>query len=672
MCGIAALIGGSQAVDLEALRAMTSVVTHRGPDDEGYVVFQGASLTPEVFGGPDTPQACRASRHAYLPSEGSALVAGRYAAGLGHRRLSIIDLSPAGHQPMCLSDRGAWIVYNGEIYNYVELRAELQALGHVFTSESDTEVILAAYARWGTACLQRFEGMFAFVIIDRAGKQLFAARDRFGIKPLYYRIADDGTLAFASEIKQFAVLLGWRAAVNGQRAYDFLSWGVVDHTDETLFSGVFQLRNGQFVRLAFDALPELQGGTRLPATTWYDPDVTPYSGTLDQAAVEFRRLMEESVRVHLRADVPVGSCLSGGLDSSTVVCLMSRELSRAGTHGLQRTFSACSHVPRFDERQYIEEVVRDTRVAPSFTYPQVDELFALLDRIAWHQDEPFGSSSIFAQWQVFALAQAAGVKVMLDGQGADEQLAGYGEFFGVNFAQLLRSLRWCSLVVELQQAKRLHGVGLGAAAKQVMDVMLPDALRLPLRRLAGKSSDRPAWIDVAALGAAPGDPLVASGQRHARSVNALSRAQLFHSNLQMLLHWEDRDSMAHSVEARVPFLDHRIVEFALSLPPEYKLHAGMTKRVMREAMRGVLPERIRARTDKLAFVTPEEVWAREQAPQAFVAGVRNAVEASAGILTARALELAQDITAGRAPFSFALWRMVSFGAWMRRFGVGLA
>jgi len=669
MCGIAALIAGHPAVDIRVLRAMTRAVRHRGPDDEGYVAFHSETLAPEVFGGPDTPEACRAPHHPYLPAGDAPSGASDFAVALGHRRLSIIDLSPAGHQPMCSPDRNVWIAYNGEVYNYLELRGELEALGHEFTSHSDTEVLLAAYAQWGTTCLDRFNGMFAFVLVDSSRRRLFAARDRFGVKPLYYWVAPDGTLAIASEIKQFMVLPGWRALVNGQRTYDFLNWGVIDHTEETLFKGVYQLRNGECLEVRLGSPPALDGGARLAARSWYDLKGDSFSGTLNDAAHEFRRLVEDSVRVHLRADVPVGSCLSGGLDSSTIVCLMNDALRQAGAQGLQRTFSACSHLEPFDERRHIDDVIRHTGVEANYVYPDLNDLFPLLDRITWHQDEPFGSTSIFAQWQVFALAAQAGVKVMLDGQGADEQLAGYQEFFGTNFAHLFRTWRWFRLMSEIREAKQIHGYGALWAAKHVMDTLLPDPARMALRRLGGKSIAEPSWLDLRLLGAAPGDPLAAAGQRRAASINTLSRAQLLRSNLQMLLHWEDRDSMAHSIEARVPFLDHRLVEFVLSLPSEYKLSHGITKRVLREAMRGVLPERIRMRMDKLGFVTPEEVWVREQAPHQFRAASRDSVAVSRGILTPRALVLAEGITSGRLPFTFVLWRMVSFGAWMGRFNV---
>jgi asparagine synthase (glutamine-hydrolysing) len=592
-------------------------------------------------------------------------------AALGHRRLSIVDLSPAGHQPMCTADRNCWITYNGEIYNYLELREELRALGSAFSTRSDTEVMLAAYRQWGRGCLQHFNGMFAFVLFDRARRKLFAARDRFGVKPLYYWISPEGLIAFASEIKQFTVLPGWQARVNGQRAYDFLNWGVSDHTDETLFRGVFQLRGGEALELDLDSgeLSRVSAGGRLPAYCWYELQGRPFAGTPVDAGHAFRALLMDSIRLHLRADVPVGSCLSGGLDSSSIVCVMNDLLRAQNVGALQRTFSACATVTRFDEREFIDDVVRQTGTDAHFVYPSLEELFPLLDRITWHQDEPFGSTSIYAQWHVFRLAAENGVRVMLDGQGADEQLAGYHGFFAARYSDLLRGLRWTTLWQEVQRARELHGHPPLLSVKYALNGVLPEWLRQPLRRFAGRPANNVPWLDMAALGAESGDPFRRIASSGSTSVAAMSRAQLTATSLPMLLHWEDRDSMAHSVEARVPFLDYRLVEFVLGLPDDYKIAGGVTKRVLRDGMRGVLPEKIRTRIDKLGFVTPEEVWLREDGPVHFRKALRDSVDASGGVLKPEVSKLLDAMIEGRQPFSFLIWRLISFGAWMRVFSV---
>jgi len=670
MCGIGALLAARGALSSEALRAIQKTVRHRGPDDEGVVCFQSNDWTPHAEGGPDTPPEVYSAGLPYSPTPATDQL-GDSALALTHRRLSILDLAPTGHQPMCTGDRACWIAYNGEIYNYIELRDELARLGHAFHTKSDTEVILAAYQQWGRECLHRFNGMFAFLLIDRTRRVLFAARDRFGIKPLYYWISPHGLVALGSEIKQFSVLPGWSPRVNGQRAYDFLNWGLFDHTDETLFEGVFQLRGGEALELDLgsEALRRAVPNRRLPVYRWYELKPQSFSGTLAEAGQEFGRLLTDSVRLRLRADVPVGSCLSGGLDSSSIVCVMNKLLRQDDAHALQKTFSACSSVRRFDEREFIDEVVQHTTTDAHYVYPRLEELFGALDRITWHQDEPFGSTSIYAQWHVFQLAAENGVKVMLDGQGADEQLAGYHGFFGARYSGLLRRLHWLTLLDETRAARALHGYPTTLGLKYALNGVLPEWLRQPLRRLAGRPANSAPWLEMAALRADPVDPFRKAAPAGLGSVATMSRAQLTATSLPMLLHWEDRDSMAHSIEARVPFLDYRLVEFVLGLPEDYKIASGVTKRVMREGMQGVLPEKIRNRADKLGFVTPEEVWLREEGTVHFRKALRDSMDASGGILKPDVMRLLEETVEGKRAFSFLIWRLISFGAWMRVFSV---
>jgi asparagine synthase (glutamine-hydrolysing) len=570
---------------------------------------------------------------------------------------------------MCTHERGVWIAYNGEVYNHLELRQELEAEGIQFATRSDTEVLLAAYQRWGSKCLERFNGMFAFVLVDLGRGTAFAARDRFGVKPLYYRIGAGGTIAFASEIKQFAALPDWKPALNGQRGYDFLAWGLFDHTDETLFEGVYQLRGGEFTEIELDdrGVPR-RAGTRLQTMRWYNLSAEPFSGSFNEASMRMGELLADSVRLRTRSDVPVGSCLSGGLDSSSIVCLLHRELLGLGA-GTQKTFSAVATLQAYDESRFIDEVVRTTGVDAHRVEPGVDGLFRALDQVAHHQDEPFGSTSVYAQWHVFALSARHGVKVMMDGQGADEQLAGYHGFFGVLLGSLLRSGRWSEFVSEVGAIRRAHAYPMNWCLQQSLNNVLPEILRRPLRRLAGRTSAQPDWLDLSRLRAIPVNPYIAAGHAGAKSIADMSEAQLLASSLPMLLHWEDRNSMAHSVEARVPFLDYRLVEFVLGLPDEYKLSAGVTKRVLRQAMLGVLPETIRGRMDKLGFATPEEVWMKSDSPKLFRDALCEAIASSNGILRPSALSVLNRMIDGKIPFSFLPWRLISFGTWVRKFGV---
>jgi asparagine synthase (glutamine-hydrolysing) len=582
---------------------------------------------------------------------------------LGHRRLSIVDLSPAGHQPMCTADRRYWIVYNGEVYNHNELRKELEKAGNKFVGHSDTEVILASYAQWGKDCLSRFNGMFAFIIFDAKERKLFAARDRFGVKPLYYWRSPDGLLAFASEIKQFTVLPGWDARMNGQRVYDFLNWGLMDHTRETLFRDVYQLQGGEAleVRLA-------ENRPDLPVYRWYHLKPGGFHGTQDKAAAEFHRLLKDSVRLRLQADVPVGSCLSGGLDSSSIVCLVNDILHDSGDEKFQKTFSATSSIRMYDESRFIAEVVNTRKIEAHYIHPELDNLFTTLEELAWHQDEPFGSTSIYAQWNVFKLAADNQMKVMLDGQGADEQLAGYHSYYAPLFVDLFRRLRWLTLIREVRAIKRLHGYSEKIAIKMIVGSIMPDWLRQRLKKDVRDDSAMPDWIDMERLGAKPVDPHKATGLIQS-SVYDLSYNQLLYTSLPMLLHWEDRDSMAHSIESRVPFLDYRLVEFVLGLPDEYKITRGVTKNVLREGMKDVLPEAIRLRMDKMGFVTPEAVWVCQQSSDLFRKYVKDSIDVSGGIIRPEAGDRLERIIAGEETFTFFAWRVISFGSWVKKFGV---
>lgn len=671
MCGIAGFIA-PENLAAGTISSLTDLIHYRGPDDEGFVLFASPRAEPVVCGGPATPADAFHSAIPFAPVKDirqQAELPVRIA--LGHRRLSIVDLTPLGHQPMCYAEGRYWIVYNGEVYNHVELRAELEGLGHRFLSHSDTEVILAAYAQWGEDCLNRFNGMFALAIYDRQRQTLFLARDRFGVKPLYYWSSPNGLFAFGSEIKQFTVLPGWDACVNGQRAYDFLAFGLSDHTDETLFAGVYQLQPGHCATLdSAKDFANFEPNGRIHNKRWYRLSPTPFEGDYAVACRAFGEMFEDAVRLRLRADVPVGSCLSGGLDSSAIVCVVNRLLREQNAEALQKTFSACADVARFDERKWIDIVVAETEVQGHYVYPALEDLFTASPQITWHQDEPFGSTSIFAQWNVFLEAKKNNVTVMLDGQGSDEQLAGYHTFFGPHLAALFRSMRWLDLISEMRSMRRLHGYGYARSAKYLAGSVLPERMKNALKRRAGYEHCDPDWLDLPRLGASPLNPMVATGAAGAETVRELSIAQLTASNVQMLLHWEDRDSMAHSIESRVPFLDYRLVELVLGLPNEFKLSGGVTKRVLRDAMHEILPPAIQNRMDKLGFVTPEEIWLRELAPNIFRERLEKAVDVASGVLKGQeSREMLEGMIRGDRGFSSVPWRMISFGEWVETFSV---
>ena len=667
MCGISVIIAPEYPEALNFIQSMTSIIRHRGPDDEGTVIFSQDSSDPYLAGGKDTPETTYGDHTAYSPQrkidENISTLDGTVA--LSHRRLSIIDLSLTGHQPMCTPDRRFWIVYNGEIYNYIELRNELENLGYSFSSASDTEVILVAYAHWGDDCLNKLNGMFAFVIYDSHSQTIFAARDRFGIKPLYYWISPKGFIAIASEIKQFTVLPGWKAKLNGQRACDFLKWGLTEHSNDTLFDGVYQFRGGEYAEFNIRDTND-----KIFLKRWYDLNVIPYSGSFLKASEEFYDLFLDSIKLRLRSDVPVGSCLSGGLDSSAIVCSLNQILHNISDAVKQKTFSARANYQSFDEGYFIKEVVSKTKVKDYHTYPDVNDLFHILDDIIWHQDEPFNTSSIFAQWKVFQLAATNSVKVMLDGQGADELLAGYHAFYSTLFASYLKSLRLIKLYKELVSAKKTVGIKPFEAISLTIARLLPYFVSSTLKRFISNDADNFNWLNFKKLNCSPKNPYYENGY-FSTSVNQLSTSQLLKTSLPMLLHWEDRNSMAHSIESRVPFLDYRLVELLVSFPHEYKISQGITKKVLRQSMIGILPEVVRKRMDKLGFVTPEEVWLKNEAPDIFRKELKRAVRNSGGILNENAEHKLDRMISSNKRFDYRIWRMICFGRWMECFDIGI-
>ncbi|MCP5321897.1 MAG: asparagine synthase (glutamine-hydrolyzing) [Pseudomonadales bacterium] len=650
----------------DVILAMNKLVAHRGPDDEGFLV-QTETGVQSLFG-PETAEAVRQENSSLAAASSSPNGEAFAGVALGHRRLAIMDLSAAGHQPMCYKGH-LWITYNGEIYNFPELRLQLESLGHSFVSRTDTEVILAAYAEWGPACLQRFNGMWAFAIYDTSRRELFLARDRFGIKPLYYWVSPSGVFAFGSEIKQFTAIPGWSAKGNGQRLYDFLVWGIADHTDETMFEGVMQLPAGCFARLDVDEwVGRGSSGRAVPITSWYELPTASIPPGFDVATSAVRDLLTNSVARHMRSDIPVGSCLSGGLDSSSIVCLLKSIRQDRGMNGSQLTFSARSESSLVDEGRWIDEVIRHTGLESKTVMPRMDEVFDQRRQIVWHQDEPYGSTSIHAQWSVFQLAAEEQIRVMLDGQGADELFGGYFNFFGASLGEQLKRGALLEFGRDALAALQNHDIKMRSLAIMTCHHVFPPRLVRAGAALLGLFPHEPSWLDLARLQAVPRDPFVSSGVRNS-TVQGLSAAQLRRTNLPMLLHWEDRSSMAHSVEARMPFLDHDLVEFVLGLPARYKLHRGVTKRVLREAMYGVLPESIRCRKDKIGFATAEEFWLKSTGARRFETAIDSAIETSHGIIRPQIHSLLQEMMHGQARFSFLPWRVISFSDWIDRFAV---
>lgn len=663
MCGIAGFIS-FLPLSVKIIQDMANIISYRGPDDEGFLVFERFNSAPLIAGGDVTPRINEKGRPSYFPDKLIEELGDTDAQiAFGHRRLSIVDPSPQGHQPMSYMNGRYWITYNGEIYNYLEIREELQKIGYTFETHTDTEVILAAYNRWGEDCLNHFNGMWAFAIYDIDTKKVFLARDRFGVKPLYYWASPKGSFFFGSEIKQFTCLPGWSAFLNVQRAYDFLAWGVIDHTEETLFKDVLHLMPGHCVTIDVGSI--VNSIDEIKPRRWYELKSRQDNNSSPET---FKHLLTDSIRLRLRADVPVGSCLSGGIDSSSIVCLMVNILKNTESVGIQKTFSACSDVSSFDERKWMDMVTDGKKIDTYYTYPSFDSLLEDSKKIIWHQDEPYGSTSIYAQWKVFELASQNNVRVMLDGQGADEQLAGYHTFFGAYLASLISKMKWRDAFYEAKSIRTLYGYSWVNLFGRTLYAALPEFLSNRVVRLAKKDGEKPSWINFDALPVHTRRPFPSA----LNTVERLCHAQIVSTNLPMLLHWEDRDSMAHSIESRVPFLDYRLVEFSMGLLDHVKIQNGITKNILRDAMRGVIPDEIRNRTDKIGFATPEQVWLKGEGRQHFKDALEKAIESSQGILNHSALLLYDEIVDGKKPFTHAIWRMICFGQWVDIFSVRIS
>ncbi|MEO6053012.1 MAG: asparagine synthase (glutamine-hydrolyzing), partial [Chthoniobacterales bacterium] len=479
---------------------------------------------------------------------------------LAHWRLSIIDLSPAGMQPMPYMGDRYLVVFNGEIYNYKELRTELEHQGYSFRSDSDTEVIMAAYDCWGVKCLDRFLGMFAFGLWDSHTETLFLARDRFGIKPLYYYESERG-IAFASEIKQFTGLKAFSAKGNSQRIADYLIYGAQDHTSETLFEGVRQLRGGEYALLHSKKWSPKQP---LVVKTWYTLHTpAPFQGTFEEAWEKYKSIFFDVIRLHLRSDVTVGSCLSGGMDSSSIVCTVHELLSKTNSAEKQNTYSCCFIEPECDERAFMEAVEACTGSTAHHIFPDQDQAMALLSKLVWHQDEPLANASIFGQYELFRHAKSDNVLVMLDGQGGDEQLASYPQFFGLHLLNQFLTSSFANTAAEARALKKFHGWKLQHSLNALLFWFAP-SWGIEPSAIRKKLLSEPHWLSpqyVRKNQIRFSAPWHFDG-KEAPSLNVpwLSRLMLTKSTIPMLLHWEDRNSMANSVEARVPFLDHRLVE----------------------------------------------------------------------------------------------------------------
>lgn len=599
MCGIS----GFTWPDEKSVSAMNEKTSNRGPDDVGILVDDNVSL--------------------------------------GHRRLSIIDLSAKGHQPMSNEDDSVWIVYNGEIYNFQEIKEKLLKKGHIFKSHTDTEVIIHSYEEWGTDCLDMFNGMWAFCIYDKKNEQLILSRDRFGIKPLYYQTSEKG-LIFSSMIA--AILChNVKTKPNERAIMEYLAYNLAQHNDYTFFENIYSLQGGCILK--WDIKTKKQSISK-----WYCPKVRS-----DTSTEAFHNALIESIRLHTVSDVPIGSCLSGGLDSSAIVCVLDKFLPYPFY-----TFSFLAPNTPLDETRYIEEVGRQTNTKQFFTQLNADEFLEEVEDFVVSLEEPVMSLSPYAQYRVMKLAHQQGVKVLLDGQGGDEIFAGYVYYFAYRYLELLKQFRLISLAREMflyvRNFKNFFPLAMFAF------MLLPKKLQFLIWKKWINN-----WTNHKLLNnLCPGE----SDPRWNRlSLNEILRMTLFSTAIPHLLCWEDKNSMRWSIESRVPFLEINLVETALSEPAEAKLKDGQTKVTYKKAVADILPAMIRDRKDKIGFAAPAKEFFKNPKVAEFLKNVFNSESFKNRPYwnwKAVSKKLSEHLE-GRKNNDQIIWKCLNLELWLRNF-----
>jgi asparagine synthase (glutamine-hydrolysing) len=583
MCGIAGILSENpREINLERLVKMTDTIVHRGPDGSGHWISEDGKV------------------------------------GLGHRRLSIIDLSETGAQPMHYLDRYT-LTFNGEIYNYVEIKERLLQKGYSFRSHSDTEVLLALFDHKGEKCLEELDGMFAFALYDKQTGEVFCARDRFGEKPFFYTEYQDA-FYFASEMKEFWGV-GIQKHPDPEMVFNYLHYDLLDnHLDlgQTFFKGVRKLPPGHFLIW--------RAGTFSINKYWsLNPKIQNRSIGLDEAKEKFRNLFMESVSRRLRSDVLVGSSLSGGIDSSLVVCAMDT-LLKDHPESIQNTFSARFKNFHKDEGYFIQKVREKTRITSHEVYSEMDDLDEVFNKICFHQEEPFGSASILVQYQVYELAKKKGVTVLLDGQGADEILAGYHPYFTTFFNEIKKRSgaqfeKEFSAYMQLHEGNSINAKIPKPGWKEALVTNFPSLFNKVGRKVLNLKMRNTSLMAEEFFSAYRTKPHNEFDFDFGH-LNSHLYFSTFEVGLPTLLRYADRNSMAHSREVRLPFLSHELVEFVFSLPAEMKIKEGWTKYIMREAFEDILPEEIAWRKDKIGFEPPQKSWMDNPSTQEMIREAR--------------------------------------------------
>lgn len=656
MCGIFGVLNFNEVnVDFNALQSSVNIIRHRGPDDEGYAVFNTyKKIYEERFG-----ETSAIKKGSYILSNSSEV----FNLALGFRRLSILDLSVNGHQPFFNDEKNICIIFNGEVYNYIEIRKELVSKGYKFRTGTDTEVIMNAYIEWGEECLSRFNGMWGIALYDMRKNILFCTRDRFGVKPFYY-YKDEKIFVFASELKAiveyFKTDSSFEKRINKEIAYDYFVNNFTDHTENTFIQGIKNLLPSYFIKIQ---------NNEFSIKKYFTVEVNEEFGKYDDKKFEsikqnFSELLFDSVNLRLRSDVAIGTCLSGGLDSSSVVSIINKFLTeeknfdRKQIGSKQKTFSAVYDDASIDERKFIEEIVRATDCDSHYVFPDKADFAADVDKFIFQLDEPIAGTSPYAQWNVMKLARQNNVTVLLDGQGADESLGGYEVYFAFLYSNLLKQKNYIQLISELSKNFRKGMEMLQRGLKYYRNLKTAN-----IKSAVSKYYNPDFLINHTGKNVLE--------YRTKDNLNLKLYEDLSQFILPSLLRFEDRNSMMFSIESRTPFLDYRIVKHLFETEAVYKIHDGWSKWILRNSMSPMVPENIVWRRDKKGFPTPERKWMKRLKDDFINIAKENTDTLNNFFNTELILKNYDEIIDNHEIKSHFLWKIYNFAKWKKIYGLSL-
>ncbi|MBK9721901.1 MAG: asparagine synthase (glutamine-hydrolyzing) [Saprospiraceae bacterium] len=638
MCGLSGIYHLDGApIETTSLLKMNRLIRHRGPDDEGYLLIN-TKTGAQTHHFHDDSIAEIKKTSTQLPESTTANL------GIAFRRLSIIDLSVTGHQPMSDQEQNCWITFNGEIYNYIEIKNELQSLGHRFISGSDTEVLLHSYKQWGTHCLERFIGMFVFVIYNHKERTLFLARDRIGIKPFNYYF-DGNRFVWASEEKQFSKSNLVTLSPNEFKMVEFLRDNKSFEDTDTFFKEIKQLAAGHFALIN-------QNG--LTITKYWDlpKQVNQISWNETQSIESIQSLLKDSIKLRLRSDVPLGVALSGGIDSSSVCCI-----ARSLTDTSIQTFSVYYEGIKYDERKYIKAVLDTGGFKSTFYSGSHDVNLNEIKNWIYQQDAPTTGASPFSAFQNYKNVKNAGIIVLLNGQGGDELYAGYPYFIKYYLAQLLKDHNYS------EYGKTIYALTQNQGIKKVLSHAYLSWKVLQKNSSVVRQLEHQKY---ATRNLYPNTLLQNNFPNEDSFIDAALSRSIKQTHLPHMLRWEDRNSMANSIESRVPFLDHRLVESSFNIPASLKLHHGVNKYILRQSMKNIVPDIILNRKDKIGFGTPTTLWTHTT----LAPGIQDIIQSKEFLdrpwWNGKAIRSKFE----KNPYSFGeneLWRILSSELWYQSF-----